>query len=341
MLVRALAAPINPADINTIQGTYGAKPPFTSLIGTAEPSAIPGNEGLFEVISPGSATSPFRKGDWVIPAKSQLGTWRTHAVVNADDLLKVEKEQLTPTQVATVSVNPCTAYRILRSYGPNAGLGHGQGMKPLDVGSGQWFIQNGANSGVGRAAIQFGKLWGLRSINVIRDRESREETELLKQELIGLGADIVVTESQFLAREWRDRLAEITRHGRDEISLAMNCVGGKSATTLARALGEGGTMVTYGGMSKQPVSLPIGLLIFKDIRFVGFWLSKWNERDVAGRKHMIGDILSLMKQGKFHDGPVEQLNWNWETEEETLKEAIQSCLTGFRKGKGVLVFGDT
>ncbi|KAK3191099.1 mitochondrial 2-enoyl thioester reductase [Lecanicillium sp. MT-2017a] len=214
-------------------------------------------------------------------------------------------------------------------------------MKPLDVGSGQWFIQNGANSGVGRAAIQFGKLWGLRSINVIRDRESPEETELLKQELIGLGADIVVTESQFLAREWRDRLAEITRHGRDEISLAMNCVGGKSATTLARALGEGGTMVTYGGMSKQPVSLPIGLLIFKDIRFVGFWLSKWNERDVAGRKHMIGDILSLMKQGKFHDGPVEQLNWNWETEEETLKEAVQSCLTGFRKGKGVLVFGDT
>lgn len=277
----------------------------------------------------------------MIPAVSQLGTWRTHAVVDANQLLKVNKEQLTPTQVATVSVNPCTAYRILRSYGPNAGFNAGLGMKPLDVGSGQWFIQNGANSGVGRAAIQFGKLWGLRSINVIRDRESEAQTENLRQELISLGADIVVTESQFLSREWKDRLAEITRNGRDHISLALNCVGGKSATTLARALGEGGTMVTYGGMSKQPVSLPVGLLIFKDIRFVGFWLSKWNERDVTGRKHMIDDILSMIRQGKFCDVPVEQLNWNWETEEDTLKDAIQSCLGGFRKGKGVLVFGNT
>lgn len=277
----------------------------------------------------------------MIPAVSQLGTWRTHAVVDVNQLLKVNKEQLTPTQVATVSVNPCTAYRILRSYGPNAGFKAGLGMKPLDVGSGQWFIQNGANSGVGRAAIQFGKLWGLRSINVIRDRESEKQTEDLRQELISLGADIVVTESQFLSREWKDRLAEITRNGRDRISLALNCVGGKSATTLARALGEGGTMVTYGGMSKQPVSLPVGLLIFKDICFVGFWLSKWNERDVTGRKHMIDDILSMIRQGKFHDVPVEQLNWNWETKEDSLKDAVQSCLAGFRKGKGVLVFGDT
>jgi trans-2-enoyl-CoA reductase len=85
----------------------------------------------------------------------------------------------------------------------------------------------------------------------------------------------------------------------------------------------------------------VGLLIFKDIRFVGFWLSKWNERDVTGRKHMIDDILSMIRQGKFCDVPVEQLNWNWETEEDTLKDAIQSCLGGFRKGKGVLVFGNT
>ena len=32
-------------------------------------------------------------------------------------------------------------------------------------------------------------------------------------------------------------------------------------------------MVTYGGMSMQPVSIPTGLMIFKDIRAHGFWLS--------------------------------------------------------------------
>lgn len=341
VLVRSLAAPINPADINTIQGTYGSKPAFTSLIGTAEPSVTPGNEGVFEVISVGGPSGELKKGDWVIPAVSQIGTWRTHAVLDSSQLLKVDKQGLTPTQVATVSVNPCSAYKMLRCYGPSAGLKEGLGMRPLDVGSGQWFIQNGANSGVGRAAIQFGKLWGLRSINVVRDRESPEKTESLKQELHQLGADVVVTESQLLSREWKDQLAEITRNDRDGIGLALNCVGGKSAITLARALGDGGTLVSYGGMSRQPIALPVGLLIFKDIRFVGFWLSKWNERDAVGKKHMVDDILDMMRQGKFSDIPIEEVQWSWETEEKQLQDAVQSGLTGFRSGKGVFLFGET
>ncbi|KAI6783060.1 trans-2-enoyl-CoA reductase-like protein [Emericellopsis cladophorae] len=340
LLARTLAAPINPADINTVQGTYGAKPPFTSLIGTAEPSAVPGNEGVFEVLAaPGG--SDIHKGDWVIPAKSQFGTWRTHAVAEADDFIKIDKQGLNPLQVATVSVNPCSAYRMLRSYGPSAGLKDGLGMRPLEVGSGAWFIQNGANSGVGRAAIQFGRLWGLRSINVIRERDSAEETDALKREMYDLGADVVVTDAQLHSREWRDQLAEITRQGREKIGLGLNCVGGKNATALARSLSEGGTLVSYGGMAKQPVALPVGLLIFKDIRFVGFWLSKWNEKDVQGRKHMINDILDLIRSGKFKDVPVEEVPWHWETEEATLKDAVQAGLGGFRKGKGVFVFGDT
>ncbi|KAM3517333.1 hypothetical protein NHJ13051_009072 [Beauveria bassiana] len=341
VLVRSLAAPINPADINTIQGTYGSKPTFTSLIGTAEPSVTPGSEGAFEVVSVGGAFSGLRKGDWVIPAVSQIGTWRTHAVFDSKQLLRVDRECLTPIQVATVSVNPCSAYKMLRCYGPSAGFKSGLGMKPLDVGSGQWFIQNGANSGVGRAAIQFGKLWGLRSINVVRDRDSSEATESLKHNLHALGADVVVTESQFLSREWKDQLADITRNGRDSIGLALNCVGGKSATTLARALGKGGTLVSYGGMSRQPITLPVGLLIFKDIRFVGFWLSTWNERDVLGKKHMVDDILDMMRQDKFSDVPIEEVPWNWDTEEKQLQDAVQSGLAGFRSGKGVFLFGET
>ncbi|OAA48580.1 Alcohol dehydrogenase superfamily, zinc-type [Metarhizium rileyi] len=341
VLVRTLAASINPADINTIQGTYGSKQPMTSLIGTAEPSAVPGNEGVFEVVSVGNSSLSLKKGDWVIPAAPQIGTWRTHAVFEANHLLKIDKKDLTPTQVATVSINPCTAYRILRDYGPSAGLKTGLPMRPLKIGSGEWFIQNGANSGVGRAAIQFGRLWGLRSINVIRDRDSMEETEALKQELISLGADVVVSESQLLSRDWKDQLADVTRGGREQIGLALNCVGGKSATSLARSLGEGATLVSYGGMSKQPVTLPLGLLIFKDIRFVGFWLSKWNQKDATGRKHMVDDILNLIRLGHFKDVPMDEVKWDWDTKETPLKEAVQGGLKGFRKGKGVFLFGDT
>ncbi|KAK6224850.1 zinc-binding dehydrogenase [Colletotrichum tabaci] len=347
VLLRALAAPINPADINTVQGTYGAKPPFTQLIGTPEPAAVPGNEGVFEVVSVGSEAGAgdggLRKGDWVIPSASSFGTWRTHAVADAKDVMKVSREGLTPTQVATVSVNPCTAYRILRTYGPGevrAGANPGA-MRALDPGSGAWFVQNGANSGVGRAAIQLGKLWGLRSINVVRERATEAETAGLKKELADLGADVVVTEKEFLAREWRDRLAELTRGGRETVGLGLNCVGGKSATAVARSLGDGGTMVSYGGMARQPVMLPTGLLIFKDVRFVGFWLSRWNERDPQGRRFAIEDVLGMIREGRFRDVPVEEVPWAWDTEEARLKEAVQGALGGFRKGKGVFVFGET
>lgn len=343
LLLRALAAPINPADINTVQGVYGAKPPFTSLIGTEEPSAIPGNEGVFEVAALGSPDLPFQRGDWVIPFAPAFGTWRTHAVAEAASVHKIDKTNLSPVAAATVSVNPCTAYRILRSYGPGEGIVPGSlgAMKPLEPGSGAWLIQNGANSGVGRATIQLARLWGLRTINVVRERDTPEATAALRADLEALGADVVVTDAEFQSRDWRDRLKEITRGGRENVGLALNCVGGKSATALARSLSESGTLVSYGGMAKQPVALPTGLLIFKDIRFVGFWLSKWNERDVQGRRFAVEDILELIRQGRFKDAPVDEVKWSWDTEEATLTKAVAGTLGGFRNGKGVFVFGET
>ncbi|KAI3321602.1 NAD(P)-binding protein [Xylariaceae sp. AK1471] len=329
ILLRTLAASINPADVNTIQGTYGAKPTFNSLIGTSEPSVIPGNEGVFEITSTPSSSSGLAKGDWVIPAKTGFGTWRTHAVAPVEGVIKVDKEGLSATQVGTVSVNPCSAYRMLRDYA----------NPPLR--EGDWFLQNGANSGVGRAAIQLGNLWGYRSINVIRAREDAAKTKALKDELTALGATHVVTEDEFLAREFRDRVAEWTRGSPEGIKLGLNCVGGKSAQTIARSLGTGGTMVTYGGMARQPVVLPTGLLIFKDIRFVGFWLSRWADGDTASKARTVNEILDLIRQGKFRDTPVVDVPWSWETEESTLKEAVQGTLEGFRAGKGVFKFGET
>ncbi|KAI0453389.1 hypothetical protein F5B21DRAFT_505432 [Xylaria acuta] len=330
VLLRTLAAPINPADVNTIQGTYGAKPTFSSLIGTAEPAAIPGNEGVFEVVSSPPPASGLARGDWVIPAKTGFGTWRTHVVAAVEGVIRVDREGLTPLQAGTVSVNPCSAYRLLRDHA----------TPPLR--EGDWFVQNGANSGVGRAAIQLGRLWGYRSINVIRARADPADTRALRDELTALGADRVVTEDEFAAREFRDAVAGWTRGaGAAGVRLGLNCVGGRSAQTIAKTLGTGGTMVTYGGMARQPVALPTGLLIFKDLRFVGFWLSRWADGDAAAKARTVNEILDLVRQGKFRDTPVVDVPWSWDTEENTLKEAVQGTLQGFRAGKGVFVFGET
>lgn len=55
-----------------------------------------------------------------------------------------------------LNVNPCTAYRMLKDFVQ---------LKPGDV-----VIQNGGNSAVGQLVIQLCKVWGFKSVNIIRDR---------------------------------------------------------------------------------------------------------------------------------------------------------------------------
>jgi mitochondrial enoyl-[acyl-carrier protein] reductase / trans-2-enoyl-CoA reductase len=328
LTLRFLASPINPADINQIQGVYPTKPTFTTSLGTPNPVAVGGNEGVAEVLSVGSAVKTLSKGDWVIMKAPGFGTWRTHAQTTEEGLMKIEdKSGLTPLQVGTVSINPCTAYRMLVDY--------------ADLKEGEWFIQNGANSAVGRAAIQMGRLWGFKSINVIRARETREAEDKMKNELKDLGADIVITDAELQSKEIKDQVKQWTNGGREPIRLALNCVGGKPAVAMAKLLAPEGHMVTYGAMSKKPLELPASLLIFKNINFHGFWVSKWAERHPEEKKKTVDEVLDWTRKGQFKDVPFEDIKWEWETKSETLLEGVKSALEGFRKGKGIFVFGKT
>lgn len=276
----------------------------------------------------GSSIKSLQKGDWVITRAPGFGTWRTHALAEEKDVVRIEdKTGLTSTQVGTVSINPTTAYRMLKDF--------------EDLQEGEWWVQNGANSGVGRAAIQLGKQWGLKSINVIRARESVEETQQLKDELLGLGATKVVTEQELTERGFGEQVKDWTNGGREQIKLGLNCVGGKPTQALVKLLGHGGHLVTYGGMAKAPLMLPTGLLIFKDIKFSGFWVSRWSDAHPEEKKKTVKEILDLTREDKFKDIPVQECKWDWGTEAQVLKDAVSGTLGGFRAGKGVFVYGDT
>ena len=49
----------------------------------------------------------------------------------------------------------------------------------------------------------------------------------------------------------------------------------KKIVGMARTLAPEATIVTYGAMSLQPMCIPNGMLIFKNLRFTGFWVNKW------------------------------------------------------------------
>lgn len=195
-------------------------------------------------------------------------------------------------------------------------------------------MQNAANSAVGRAAVQLGRWWGLRSINIIRDRAG------LKEELRALGADVVVDEAEVKEKGFGERVKEWTG-GEGGVGLGLNCVGGDSALAVAKALRPGATLVTYGAMARQPLRVPAGMLIFKDIRFQGFWVSKWGEEHSREKQETLDAVLRMMKEGELKEGPVERVKWAWETGKKELVGAVEGIMEGGRGGKGVFVFDGT
>ncbi len=94
----------------------------------------------------------------------------------------------------------------------------------------------------------------------------------LVAELQALGSDVVLLEGEELS----ERIREATSG--EAPRLGVNAVGGESALGIAGSLAEGSPLVTYGAMGKQPLRLPNGFLIFRDLQIRGFWVSRWFER---------------------------------------------------------------
>lgn len=235
--VRILAAPVNPADLNFIEGTYGVKPSLP---------ATPGVEGCGEVLS--SAVPDYQPGDRVIFLR-RAATWATHAVVDAGILFKLPAG-IDPRQAAMLKVNPATAWRLL----------HGFGLPP----QGGWAVQNAGNSAVGRCVIQLARALGVRTASFVRRAE-------LIPELQALGGDLVLLDDEAGLAAAKETLEGATA------SLALNAVGGESALRLMNLLREGGIHVTFGAMAKRPLTVPNGLLIFRDLQLRGLWVTRWIE----------------------------------------------------------------
>lgn len=266
--IRMLSAPINPADLNVIEGTYGELPLLPATIG---------NEGAGEILALGPGVENLRIGQKVLPLA--FGTWTSELVIPAKNAIPLP-ENIDIHQAAMLAVNPATAWRLLHDFAP---------LQP-----GDWIVQNAANSGVGRAVIQLARHLGFRTLNVVRRPE-------LLEELRALGGDVVVTEETDLRREARQLC------GGALPKLALNAVGGASALNLANALAPCSSQVTIGAMARQPLKIPNGLLIFQSLAFRGFWLRRWKESAPAAEiAATYATLADLQHRGILHT-PIHQI----------------------------------
>ncbi len=230
-------APINPADINYIQGVYGVKP---------ELPAVPGLEASGVVLE--SNSDQISEGDAVIFIE-RVGTWKNEVICGADSVYVFPEDlDICQQQASMLKVNPLTALRLLKDFVV---------LKP-----GDYVIQNAANSGVGQCLIQIAKQLGLKTINVVRRVEVMDE-------LKALGADHVLLDNDETVAEVREICGEHLP------KLACNAVGGDSALRLMDAIAQKGAHVTYGAMSLRSLKVPNKFLIFKRIHIQGLWVTEW------------------------------------------------------------------
>lgn len=295
VLIKMLASVIHPSDFGKIQGSYGK---------LANLPAVAGREGIGVICEIGAQVSSLKVGMRVRIPES-LGTWQSYVVAD-ESMLWPLPSNLPVDQLAQAFINPQTALRLLNDFVP--------------LKSGDWIIQNAANSCVGQCVIQIARMYGYKTLNIVRDLA---QTEYLKS----LGADCVLTLEQLSdVREWT--------HG-EHPKLALNSVGGKSAIQLIKSLAENGTMVTFGAMTGELVRFPTRDLIFKNIQLRGFWMDAWTRlRPELEVKSCFHQIFKLMQTKKLILPVAETYSLNqWE-------KALESSQKSAHNGKVLFLSQD-
>lgn len=140
--VRMRLAPVNPADVNVIEGSYGRLPALPATLGNE-------GVGVVEAVGPGVELRP---GDVVRP-RDGVGTWCQRLVTDATRLTRLPAG-LPDVQAAQLAINPATAWAVLHAFGP--------------VPAGGWVLLNAPASGVGRSLIALAAARGLRVAAIVR-----------------------------------------------------------------------------------------------------------------------------------------------------------------------------
>ncbi|MEA2305340.1 MAG: hypothetical protein QOH43_2620 [Solirubrobacteraceae bacterium] len=279
--VRIVASPINPSDLLYVRGSYsGVEPRFPAPVGF---------EGVGIVDALGPEAEGVVLGQRVAAVNGQGGNWAEYAVVPAGSSLPAP-DGISDEQVASFVINPASAILMVRHV--------------LAVPRGEWLLQSAAGSELGRMVIRLAKRDGIRTLNVVRRRESVVELE-------ALGADAVIVSTDGAIDE---QVRSIV--GRQGVRYAIDPVVGQTGTEMFRALHEDGRMLVYGSLTGEPVRVgedPRHILSGRrtvEVFWLGYWLPKLDESGFyppgapAGLQ-LVQDIEALMRDDVLVTSPGE------------------------------------
>ena len=261
VVIRMEAAALHIADLYHTTGRYG----FVSAL-----PRTPGFEGVGRIASVGEGVTGWQPGDRVF-APLGSGTCAELVVAPAAELLGCPDGDR--EQQALMMVNGATAVALVEDF--------------ADLTAGDWLLQNAANSNCGRYVIALAARQGLKTCNVVRRPE-------LIADLTALGGDVVLLDGEDLP----ERVQQAT--GGAELRLALDAVAGAATDRLAQALSDGGKVVNYGAVTREPCQISFYTMFRKDVSLVGMSMSKqMAKRDTVQRRAVYERLAQLIAAGEL------------------------------------------
>lgn len=291
--IRMRLAPIHHHDLLTVRGQYGWKPPLP---------AIGGSEGVGQIDAIGEGVDGFAHGQRV-SAASGRGTWAEYFIASAKLLAPVPEE--VPDEIAAqLLAMPLSALMLLEF---------------MDLQPGQWIVQNAAAGAVGKNLAMLAAARGVPVLGLVRHDEAVDA-------LAALGVGSVLSTAR---PGWREAARALL--GDAGACAAVDSVGGSATADLVHLLGDGGTLVSFGAMSGEPMQLPSGDLIFRHLGVKGFWGSRVSrEMAVADKRRLIMELLQRAARGELRL-PVDAVFGF-----DRIAEAVTASLRQGRPGKVLL-----
>jgi NADPH:quinone reductase-like Zn-dependent oxidoreductase len=162
-----------------------------------------------------------------------------------------------------------------------------------------------------------------------RASEMAERRSDVINHLRAFGADVVLVEVENLRMQVADAI------GNGQVKLGIDAVAGTSTRQLASCVADGGTVINYGLLSGSACEVDASDLIFRDIRLIGFWYSRWLSSAPSAQVQVMHARLAGMLARKQLRVPVEATY-----PAERLTDALFHAQRAGRHGKVVLRWGD-
>jgi len=296
VLVSVKAASVNYPDVLIIQNKYQVKPPLPFS---------PGSEMAGTVRALGAGVTAAKAGDRVI-AFSTYGAFAEEAVVDAARLVPIPD-----------GMDFITAAAFLLTYG----TAHHALRNRADVKPGETLLVLGAAGGVGIAAIEIGKVLGLR---VIACASSDEKLAVCREH----GADATIN---YAAEDLRERIKALS--GNAGVDIIFDPVGGAYAEAAPRSSNWRARFLVIGFAAGEIPKIALNLPLLMERSIVGVYWGEWTRRTPVEFASAVRELSGWFREGKLRPHVTATYPL------ERAAEAIRLLADRKVKGKVVVVTG--